>query len=640
MSIVIRACFLAVLLTCFSAVGGEPKENERETLQTIEQRIKRIIAEGPEARDSVPWLIRQLADERPIDDEPAIFTRTVHYQAAEALVAIGSEAVGELINGLNGGSAEVQKRIVVVLARLGPKGRPAAPALVKWGWHDPNADKRSDVIWALGCIESIEKIPVLLEGLNDRNDKVRTSAAAALGNFPADTSQSVAPLVLGLKDPVPDVRAACAKSLGDLHTSPQVVVPALMALLSDTELFWTGVADVGWQEPDCQSAARALARFGVDSRPAAATLLARFFEAKADDLPLTCFADALKPFADLVEPQAERLAKLLLQSRENGSLRREVPTLLNQLGPRAVSALPVLRQVLQTSDSEEFRVRIALVVLQIDGGKNQNTTEWNILQKSLEGMCERAATDHYELHQTLIPRLVAVSRLPSGARFALPMLRKLATDHSGDFEIAGALARLEPNPRPALAIVIEHLAYFYLRDDAFDVLQSLGPVAVEELTAALKRSSREREVDEVLGIVDALKRLGLQSSPALPVLLELLNHPQGEVRTAAAEAVGVIRADPPRAVQGLLPLLTDPRPAVREQAALSLGALGKASVPALPQLITTLQDDYIDVRIASARALGDLHPVSRSAVPALRAALRDANSEVRRHATVALAKFR
>jgi len=92
----------------------------------------------------------------------------------------------------------------------------------------------------------------------------------------------------------------------------------------------------------------------------------------------------------------------------------------------------------------------------------------------------------------------------------------------------------------------------------------------------------------------------LDSSEAVPALIEALKDPEAGVREQVAWALGAIGDR--RAVDGLLGALSDSSPGVRRQAAWALGAIGDHR--AVPGLTKALKDSDAGVRKQAAWALG------------------------------------
>lgn len=150
---------------------------------------------------------------------------------------------------------------------------------------------------------------------------------------------------------------------------------------------------------------------------------------------------------------------------------------------------------------------------------------------------------------------------------------------------------------------------------------------------------RERAANE-LGLI------GVKAQPAIPALVRVLQDQNGEVRAAAAGALGTIfdsfrethsSVDPDAAAVAALAemLVKDPYPYSRANAAYALGAMGARS--AVPLLLGALKDSAPNVRSSAANVLKSMRPDAGSGIPPLVDALKDSDPSVRSGAADALA---
>lgn len=130
-------------------------------------------------------------------------------------------------------------------------------------------------------------------------------------------------------------------------------------------------------------------------------------------------------------------------------------------------------------------------------------------------------------------------------------------------------------------------------------LSVAGTDAVDGLRAALKH---ERE-ETVLHAVFALGELRHLAECSLPELVGLLPKSSAPVRSAVAEALGIIGGRTNEAVDGLVRCLQDADTQVRFTAGLSLSRLGAAAAAAVPALATALDDENRYVRAHALEAL-------------------------------------
>jgi HEAT repeat protein len=166
---------------------------------------------------------------------------------------------------------------------------------------------------------------------------------------------------------------------------------------------------------------------------------------------------------------------------------------------------------------------------------------------------------------------------------------------------------------------------WWVRQAVPETLGEIGVPAVPTLMEALKNWDGDvrRAAAEALGKIGDLQ--------AVPALIEALKDDKEWVRWKVAEALGKI--GDPQAIPALMEVLKDEDWRVRQAAADALGKIGDRQ--AVPALLETLKDWYGDVSRA-AEALGE---IGVPAVPALMEALKNWDWQVRWAAAWALGKI-
>ena len=136
----------------------------------------------------------------------------------------------------------------------------------------------------------------------------------------------------------------------------------------------------------------------------------------------------------------------------------------------------------------------------------------------------------------------------------------------------------------------------------------------------------------------AVERLVQIGQPAVPALIDALNHKNRRIRYHATIALGKIGSPASSAVPMLIKALSDEEIQVRRNAAIALGQIGDPVEEIIPIFIETWRKDnfYINDEsfhkvIASAFA-----EIGQPAVESLIQALRGEDWVIRRHATIAL----
>lgn len=133
---------------------------------------------------------------------------------------------------------------------------------------------------------------------------------------------------------------------------------------------------------------------------------------------------------------------------------------------------------------------------------------------------------------------------------------------------------------------------------------------------------------------ELLRRIG---PPAIPLMVELLRHPQVDFRRFGADALIDLAPDTESTQPALRRALRDEDAMVAADAARALGALRMRASPSVPALIKALSHGEPHVRIYAAEALASIGPKAGTATKDLSRALRDPIPGVRWAAGEALA---
>ena len=152
----------------------------------------------------------------------------------------------------------------------------------------------------------------------------------------------------------------------------------------------------------------------------------------------------------------------------------------------------------------------------------------------------------------------------------------------------------------------------------------------------LRRFLNRRSEDLHRETFDILRRIG---PPAIPLLVELLQHRQVSVRRDAVDSFIDLAPDSERIQPALRRALRDKDPQVAGDAARALGALGKRASPSVGALIKTLSHEDPYVRVYAAEALASIGPTAATATNDLARALGDPIPGVRWAAAEALASI-
>lgn len=179
----------------------------------------------------------------------------------------------------------------------------------------------------------------------------------------------------------------------------------------------------------------------------------------------------------------------------------------------------------------------------------------------------------------------------------------------------------------------------YRRYRALKALPFLGPLAKPAIPALADCLDRP---ENALDAVNALSHDDPGGKPSLapeatPAFLKALTNSTPQIRSIAANYLGLSQCYPEIVVPALIRALKDPDPEVRRMAASSFGGIyKKESATVVPALIETLDDPDSGVRKWTVRRLGHHGPSAKAAIPKLIKLLKDAPSDLEKEINTAL----
>jgi len=138
-------------------------------------------------------------------------------------------------------------------------------------------------------------------------------------------------------------------------------------------------------------------------------------------------------------------------------------------------------------------------------------------------------------------------------------------------------------------------------------LACLGGRGVEEPLTRLS-ATQPTPHPHVRRIMDAMRSFGLNTRPALPMLLECVRSQEDDTVFWACWNLGEMKLDAPLAVPALAGRLQHSDESIRFAAARSLGNFGSEARVAVPALLNLLQDTEGSVRQAAEVALRKIAP--------------------------------
>ena len=217
--------------------GGDPGRNRRAIIALGEF--------GPSAAGAIPALAGVIRAQEEADGGPPGGFADPDSPGALATAALGRiaaegnpEALAILAGLIETPRWAVGHQATWALLQLGPKARPAVPALVK-ALKDPRQVVRSHSAEALrevGAADVRAVIPALMAAMDDENEVVRNHAMRTLSEYGAEAKAAVPKMVERLWDSGPG--ADVARSLGRIGPGAADAVPALLVSLEMTVPNW------------------------------------------------------------------------------------------------------------------------------------------------------------------------------------------------------------------------------------------------------------------------------------------------------------------------------------------------------------------------------------------------------------------
>jgi HEAT repeat protein len=310
----------------------------------------------------------------------------VRIVATRALCKMGSAAkpvVKPMAELLNTDSGRQQYQVANALSQLGPDARDAVPRLIeRLKDKDFGGSSPDPVLAALGNIgpDAKSAVPALV-GLLRRGVRFPEDVMPALGRIGPDAKDAVPVLIANLENRKPFVRAAAARALGGIGPDAKEAVPALKKLLGDQEKgtrVWAAYAlgritgdskeqvafiiDL-WEEEGLgrspgsglvrYDAAQAFELLGRDARPARDLLLDALLDDRTPTgsrLHIARAIGQMRDDANMIVPKLIALTERPTKGFERASGCRCAAEALGLLGPKAKSAIPHLRKLLQEDD--------------------------------------------------------------------------------------------------------------------------------------------------------------------------------------------------------------------------------------------------------------------------------------------------
>jgi HEAT repeat protein len=496
---------------------------------------------GPDARASVPDLIRTLGDDdSSVRTEAAMALGRIGPAAAAAapemlatlrqasyfdsgmigpsLAGLGPAAVPLLLEATRDRAGNARSESIRALRLIGPGARAALGRLEELA-RDPKDPDRVEAAFGLWSVaHSPEAISLLADALADQNEYARTAAAVYLGSVGPEAKPAVPALIRVLSDRRFTVRGGSATALGKIGAEAKDAIPAILhapgpagpgATTFAIPAAAIGPAAVpalieGLGDPDDGprwTAAEALGRIGPRAQAAVPALTRMSTSANLTDRVIA--ATALWRIA-----RDNRVVPLLVEAarpadgRDLGN-RYAALDALAEIGPAAAEAVPALiKQLAVENDINAYKVVDALGKIGPAAGAaieplerisahsqneslrmSANLALWRMTkgEKGLGALIKELKDGDNMAKDSALMTLGQIGR---EAAPAVPTIAELLRNNPPDLSLAvGTLRKIGPPAKSTLPVLIQIFnddALLY-KDRVGDAIRAIDPAVAKSL---------------------------------------------------------------------------------------------------------------------------------------------------------------
>jgi HEAT repeat protein len=651
-----------------------------------------IAAIGPGATDAIPRLM-QVFDSRRGGDMRQRDKAQMIMRAANALACIGDAARPALIEALKSNDTGVRFGATKALGGMGAQSRDAIPALIEnlghadedlrnevigtlaliggdavaplsksLSWPDPKLRSGSARVLAAIGAAAADAGPALLAQLqNEKENAVRAAMLAVLPRVGLPQEQVVPPLMKALRSNDAEIQSAALNGLLTIRPAEKAVVPALTAMLLDSQ--------AGMSE----RAALALGRLGSAARPALPKLVSL---AEKSDACRSALTEIGGPAVPELLKQIERAPAASL-NREHWVIKilagiggAGIPELANALASPAasvrVAALGTLNEL--GEQSRDAHPQVAKLTTDTDPFVRATalSTLVSMAMDSAGTLKKIKAAMHDSAPVVRLSAAASAGALGKSARDLAPSLTPLLDDpdesvRAAALRAAGALgggdpalvkrivARLDdPATRSAAldalsktggdAATSAKLVELYpksAKPDQLAILVALGAAASPDSAGLIASAVKDGDSDIRAAALRANVKVHASVKESLPALIEALHDPQVSVRRTAAELVGQIGdKETDKVVPALGPLVS--LLTSTEDRAFALEALRSAHVRDSAAIEQALTIPFAEAKLWACERAAKLGSKGRPLIEKLKPLLSDGNDYVRRAARKAI----
>ncbi|MGB3056582.1 MAG: HEAT repeat domain-containing protein [Candidatus Omnitrophota bacterium] len=350
-------------------------------LKDIDQNVRRAAARalqkvGPSATQALPELMALQGDRYPTVRQAAMnaiasidktktLTKTdkVLRQAQRRAPPAGiSKNILSLIDQL-----KAEKTRAEAIMELIDAGRSAVPTLLEnLKNEDVNIRREILIVLAFAGLSAKDEISAVIEMFKDADEGVRQAAATALANISPDAEEALPLLIAALPERESGLSQAAMMALARLRYisrgETDVVATLIKALLDGKRVNLRRIA------------VKALGQMGPEAEKAVPALI-NMLEDKTVQREIIIVLGKIKPEPRKVVPGLMKSLEKANYGLRSDFLRREIMKLLSQMGPAAIRALPVVREIAEDSSTTSTVRQIAREAIANITADTEDSTE-------------------------------------------------------------------------------------------------------------------------------------------------------------------------------------------------------------------------------------------------------------------------
>lgn len=588
--------FLATTLLC-STVDLETKKGILHALPDLDEvagtsipAIRAAFITSPELGEDALMALGKLCKGNPETHQlflAALADPETQFSAVRAIENMGSAAFfagPTLIPFLEAKDDELRSATQHTIAAI---GKEMTPLLVEQLHHGQiNRESTMAVLSKLGgnAAGAVYELVALLKG---EDEKLACLAATTLGRIGPAASEAVGALAETLESGFGQLLSRCTFALGQIGGD---AVPALLNALANT--------------PQTEAKILIIEALGKVEPPTPLTVLPISRSLLDEDQAVqNAAASVLVGLGSQAASGINIFEKALMH--HSRTVRSHAANILANLGPNAVSAIPALIKTLRLGRIPARKLA-ALALAKLAGLSPRVVPELRWMLKSRD-------------KDIVVAAAIALGGIGEGSWLAAPdLIRVLGhrkAKHSPEYrlvsgsiirEASSALVKIGPAAVPAIIKALKRRQVTF-----WDELLSLLPIWGNYETSVVSKPRIRRY------LVRALQETGPAATDALPILCQVIQDKDSDLRARAESALGAIGNIKDRELNILSQALYNRDSGVRSHVASVLGSFGRTARLAVPALISLLKDRDAGVRKKAIVTLGKIGPAARGSVAPL-----------------------